>query len=688
MDHRQLGLDDSLIEAVKAVTEKDMHPNQEKLDKNKNGKLDKDDFKILRGEKVKEEKKCNEDDDMEEGYKSHAQRKAVWASKNEKGVKEEVDTYDVGYNHGGLGKPKSNPHKPGTIEHKHYEDGYNQGKSDKKANEEFELDEEQLDELSKKTLGNYVKKASKSAKDFNKQAEKEYPSTVGYDLSKKGEKREIGVKMAANKLAKEETELDEATVQHSMGRYNVVHDDEVIATHSSKYVAQDHAKKINDDAKDKKRKQQRLAKEEVELDEEQLDEREESPTKGTRKVASYGDHSHTAEVRYSPEWEEYSVHHYKNGKHLGEGPVSYHGDDKDDAHGTAKHSVSVKEETEQIKEGARGTFRAGSKSYYKAGQTAIKNMRAAAKEREAREAAEKAKETETKKVDEEFELDEEQLDELDKKTLGSYVRKSTDQLKKHAVTSMTKFARGDKDALAYQLDPTSIRKTINREKGVDRALNRLTKEELNLEEYSLNEIEDFMMSEDYGQLDELSKKTLASYISKAAQSSRLKGQTATDFENRAKLAKKPQNKNTWEKLHMRWKKAAWDREDNITKAANKLAKEEVEQIEEFGPMGGDQRNRREPAGSTHHIVHVEVSKDDDKKEIKKIKIKNLAPNNWKQAKTKAANFYKKQGYTVHSTEHQKVVNDFGKEINEEVELTQEQIAEIEALATKYGIDKE
>lgn len=36
-------------------------------------------------------------------------------------------------------------------------------------------------------------------------------------------------------------------------------------------------------------------------------------------------------------------------------------------------------------EGKRGTFTAGSKSYYKAGQTAIKNMRAAAKEREERE---------------------------------------------------------------------------------------------------------------------------------------------------------------------------------------------------------------------------------------------------------------------------------------------------------------
>lgn len=60
MDHRQLDLDDSLIEAVKAITEKDMHPNQEKLDKNKNGKLDKDDFKILRGEKVKEDIELDE----------------------------------------------------------------------------------------------------------------------------------------------------------------------------------------------------------------------------------------------------------------------------------------------------------------------------------------------------------------------------------------------------------------------------------------------------------------------------------------------------------------------------------------------------------------------------------------------------------------------------------------------------
>jgi hypothetical protein len=77
---------------------------------------------------------------------------------------------------------------------------------------------------------------------------------------------------------------------------------------------------------------------------EQLVEREESPTKGTRKVASYGNHEHTAEVRYNPEYQEYQVHHYKAGKHQGEGPVSYHYDDKADAHSTAKHSVGIKEE--------------------------------------------------------------------------------------------------------------------------------------------------------------------------------------------------------------------------------------------------------------------------------------------------------------------------------------------------------
>jgi len=43
-------------------------------------------------------------------------------------------------------------------------------------------------------------------------------------------------------------------------------------------------------------------------------------------------------------------------------------------------------------------------------------------------------------------------------------------------------------------------------------------EELTLEDYSAEEIEDFMQTEDYEQLDELSKKTLGDYVKKASQS--------------------------------------------------------------------------------------------------------------------------------------------------------------------------
>ena len=90
-----------------------------------------------------------------------------------------------------------------------------------------------------------------------------------------------------------------------------------------------------------KKKKKKVTAEEVES----IDE----ATAGTRKVASYGDPAHRAEVRYNSEYGEYQVHHYKDGKHMGEGPVSYHGDDKEDAHNTAKYEVakrSVKEEVE------------------------------------------------------------------------------------------------------------------------------------------------------------------------------------------------------------------------------------------------------------------------------------------------------------------------------------------------------
>ena len=437
MDHRQLGLDDSLIEAVKAVTEKDMHPNQEKLDKNKNGKLDKDDFKILRGEKVKEETELDES---------------------------------------------------GKV----------------------------YDPITKKMV------TRKSAK----------------------------VKMGGG------------------------------ATRNGVPVAGSTTP----------------VKEETELDEEQLDEREESPTKGTRKVASYGDHSHTAEVRYSPEWEEYSVHHYKNGKHLGEGPVSYHGDDKGDAHSTAKHSVSVKEEVEldEVDMGqADRTLRTNSSSTNKAKIYHVKDKEnKIISTHDNHNSAIRAVMRDLdnyKIVKEETELDEEQLDEANKENWWKTYNKNEDRnARSHNIVHVAKLVgdENDKKEAKSILDAHLSKGHLTSDLSDRRdALHKKLMPKVN---------QHFKMSEetelDEEQLDELSKKTLGSYVKKVALSQH--------YDNKNFNSKETNNKDT-------------------------------------------QSNDEKVAG------------------VKKSSKRTMG-----------------------------VMNAINKLTKEEVELTQEQIAEIEALATKYGIDKE
>lgn len=77
--------------------------------------------------------------------------------------------------------------------------------------------------------------------------------------------------------------------------------------------------------------------------EEDLDESE-SLTKGKRLVSKHGDGQHTAKVYYDPDWEEHQVHYYKDGKHMGEGPVSYHSgngrkEDKQEAVDSAEQGI-------------------------------------------------------------------------------------------------------------------------------------------------------------------------------------------------------------------------------------------------------------------------------------------------------------------------------------------------------------
>lgn len=91
--------------------------------------------------------------------------------------------------------------------------------------------------------------------------------------------------------------------------------------------------------------------------------------------------------------------------------------------------------------------------------------------------------------------------------------------------------------------------------------------EYSLEDYSLEEIQDFMQTEDYDQLDEISKKTLGSYIKKAhtqsSQNSHYIGMGNNDPVTREKAIRSMKN-----------------RTKGIRKAVDRLTKEEVEEFEE------------------------------------------------------------------------------------------------------------
>lgn len=86
----------------------------------------------------------------------------------------------------------------------------------------------------------------------------------------------------------------------------------------------------------------------------------------------------------------------------------------------------------------------------------------------------------------------EQLDEISKKTMMSYVSKAADQVYGHGQKPLQ--------------DP---RKRANRHAGAEIVAKRLTQEDLDIVADIINQL-------DEEQLDELSKKTLGSYINKAA----------------------------------------------------------------------------------------------------------------------------------------------------------------------------
>lgn len=141
----------------------------------------------------------------------------------------------------------------------------------------------------------------------------------------------------------------------------------------------------------------------------------------------------------------------------------------------------------------------------------------------------------------------EQIDELKKSTLGSYIKKaSTDQIGNTA------------RVLAGKNDPETerVRRRMGqRMSGIAKATDKLTKEE----------VED---------LEEISRKTLGSYVKKAGGADR--NSLAQNIKTQMSAAAFG-DKETYKQSQ----RAANNRSTGIQRAADRLAKEEVEQIEEI-----------------------------------------------------------------------------------------------------------
>ena len=224
-----------------------------------------------------------------------------------------------------------------------------------------------------------------------------------------------------------------------------------------------------------------------------------------------GTGEHHAVVKRDPEWNEYQVHFYKGGKHMGEGPVSHH-DDKADAQSTA--------------------------------DTEVKRMNAKKNEDFNLEDMDPALVEEFMQT-EEFE----QLDELSKKTLKSYVGKAVDRVSDTQFRAGKHWEKGNKSSADYE-----SRETLKRMRGIHKATGRMAKEEVeqtdeaatmqpkgparvdvpaykrvNMKPLSLKDVVTKStekknklpnaVKEESEHLDELSKKTLSNYVSAAQKDS-------------------------------------------------------------------------------------------------------------------------------------------------------------------------
>jgi hypothetical protein len=283
----------------------------------------------------------------------------------------------------------------------------------------------------------------------------------------------------------ESFELDEASVKPLMGKYQVIHNGKAVATYVAKYMAQDHANQINDE--ERRNRNVKSKNESFELDE-ALDEANFAATmkkaiaaheRGDHKRAKYHlDNAKTA--RYAMKSTEIS----KNKEML----------DK------YEKLRDMHEEVDQIDELSKSTLQ----SYQdKAKKTPAKNSWTSRVVGAGR-AAEKLKKKEANTSHRHH-----VVSKLDGNVLASYKTKQDAHKNAYGnpVVSGSLETIGDKQYVKEQ-------RAEKRLAGVSKAVDRLTKEDI--DQFTDEEIIEFMLTDEFEQLDEISQGLLRRYHGAAA----------------------------------------------------------------------------------------------------------------------------------------------------------------------------
>jgi predicted nucleic acid-binding Zn-ribbon protein len=172
----KFGISDAMLEAAKAILDEKLVGKQHKIDANHNGKIDAQDFKLLKGKKKMMEGKCPKCG-MDPCECEH-----VKEEKMEGSARDNKEDKKLAKKHG--------------MTHAEFEKSEMDKKHDKKNMKE---DVKHIDELSKETLRSYAQKALKkgdmAARMSNNGTQK--------DMSDIANKRREGVSKAINKMAED-----------------------------------------------------------------------------------------------------------------------------------------------------------------------------------------------------------------------------------------------------------------------------------------------------------------------------------------------------------------------------------------------------------------------------------------------------------------------------------------------------